>query len=186
MTNLLKNIDRNWSLFLDRDGVLNYRPPGDYIKTWEEFEFLPGVPEALAVISKIFKRIIVVTNQQGVGKGLMTVKDIEKVHDKMIAEIENAGGRLDAVYFCTDLAENPLNCRKPSTYMAQKALAEFPDIQLEKSLMLGDMPSDLQFGRNNGMKTIYINTNRQSVDSDLYDATFSSLAEFANALSAKD
>ena len=186
MTNILENIDRNWNLFLDRDGVINHRPAGDYVKTWEEFEFLPGVREALAVFSKIFKRIIVVTNQQGIGKGLMTIEDLEDVHGQMMASIENAGGRIDAVYYCTDLAENPLNCRKPSTFMAQKALAEFPDIQLEKSLMAGDTESDLQFGRNSGMHTIYINTDRQSVDSNLYDATFSSLAEFANTLSAKD
>ncbi|MCF6171988.1 MAG: HAD family hydrolase [Bacteroidales bacterium] len=179
MTNFLKNIDRNWSLFLDRDGVINRRPEGGYVKSRDEFEFLPGVREALAVFSKIFKRIIVVTNQQGVGKGLMTVDDLELVHDKMLTEIEQAGGRIDAVYYCTDLDEKPLNCRKPSPFMAQKALVEFPDIELEKCLMAGDTDSDLQFGHNSGMKTVYINTRGESVDCSLYDATFSSLAEFA-------
>ncbi len=186
MTEFLKNIDKNWTLFLDRDGVINNRPIGDYVKTWEAFEFLPGVLKALAIFNKIFKRIIVVTNQQGIGKGLMTVDDLEAVHSKMITEIQNSGGRIDAVYYCPELAEKPLSCRKPSTFMAQKAFAEFPDIDFEKSLMLGDMRTDLQFGRNAGMKTIYINTNQKSIDTDLYDERFSSLIEFAKLLNVND
>jgi len=185
MTNFQKNIDKNWTIFLDRDGVINQRLPDDYVKTWEEFKFISGVPEAIAIFSKVFKRIIVVTNQQGIGKGLMTTEDVEHVHSKMIAEIKNSGGRIDAVYYCPELAEKPLSCRKPSTFMAQKAFAEFPDIDFGKSLMLGDMLTDLQFGRNSGMKTVYINTNNQSMDTDLYDKTYYSLIEFAKLLGAK-
>ncbi len=186
MINFPKNIDRDWTLFLDRDGVINYRPPGDYIKKWENFQFLPGVLEALAVFNKIFKRIIVVTNQQGVGKGLMSIEDLEHVHHNMVAKIKKMGGRIDAVYYCTDLAEKPLNCRKPSTFMAQKAVVEFPDIQLEKSVMLGDTESDLNFGRNCGMKSIYINSNQQNIEADLYDASFLGLIDFAEKLGAND
>jgi D-glycero-D-manno-heptose 1,7-bisphosphate phosphatase len=176
------NPDKSWTLFLDRDGVINSRPPGDYIKRWEDFEFLPGVREALQIFNKIFKKIIVVTNQQGVGKGLMSVEDLEEIHRKMSAEIESAGGRIDAVYYCQELAEKPLSCRKPSTFMAQKAVVEFPDIQLEKSMMLGDTESDMQFGRNAGMKTVYIDTNKQGIAADLYDSSFSSLIDFAQSL----
>jgi len=183
MTGFLKNINKDWTIFLDRDGVINNRPIGDYVRKWEDFEFLPGVVEGFAVFNKIFKKIIVVTNQQGIGKGLMTIEDLEAVHSKMITEIQNSGGRIDAVYYCPELARKPLSGRKPSTFMAQKALAEFPDIDFEKSLMLGDMVTDMQFGKNAGMKTIYINTNQQSVDTDLYDETYSSLNEFAKLLS---
>ncbi len=177
------NTNKSWTLFLDRDGVINVRPIDDYVKTWNDFNFLPGVAEAFAIFDKIFKRIIVVTNQQGIGKGLMSSDDLEVVHSKMITEIQNTGGRIDAVYYCPELAEKPLSCRKPSTFMAQKALAEFPDIDFGKSLMLGDMITDLQFGRNAGMKTIYINTNQQIVDVGLYDETYPSLIEFAKLLS---
>jgi len=180
------NTNKSWTLFLDRDGVINVRPIDDYVKTWNDFNFLPGVPEALAIFSKLFKRIIVVTNQQGIGKGLMSSDDLEVVHSKMITEIQNAGGRIDAVYYCPELAGKPQSCRKPSTFMAQKALAEFPDIDFAKSLMFGDMLTDLQFGRNSGMKTVYINTNNQSMDTDLYDKTYSSLIEFAELLIAND
>lgn len=186
MNGLLKNIDKNWTLFLDRDGVINDRPIGDYVKKWEDFKFLPGVLEALTIFNNMFKRIILVTNQQGIGKGLMKIEDLEDVHSKMINKIQKSGGRIDAVYYCPELAGKPLSCRKPSTFMAQKALAEFPDIDFDKSLMLGDMLTDLQFGRNTGMKTIYINTNQQTVDVGLYDETFSSLIEFAKLLNLND
>ena len=186
MKSFLKKVDKNWTIFLDRDGVINDRPIDDYVKTWGDFKFLPGVLEALAIFNETFKRIIVVTNQQGIGKGIMTTEDLEAVHSKMIAEIEKTGGSIDAVYYCPELAKKPSSCRKPSTFMAQKALAEFPDIDFEKSLMLGDMLTDLQFGKNAGMKTIYINTNQKSVDADLYDETFSSLIEFATLISAND
>ena len=186
MTDFLKNIDKNWTLFLDRDGVINDRPIDDYVKTWEEFKFLPGVTEALAVFNKIFERIIIVTNQQGIGKGLMTTEELEVVHQKMIAEIENQGGRIDAVYHCPELATKSQSCRKPAPFMAQKALAEFPDIDFKKSLMLGDMITDLQFGRNAGMKTVYINSNQQTVGVGLYDEIYSSLIEFAKLLIAND
>jgi D-glycero-D-manno-heptose 1,7-bisphosphate phosphatase len=174
--------DKSWTLFLDRDGVINYRPPGDYIKKWEAFRFLPGVLEALAIFGQVFKRIIVVTNQQGIGKGLMSFEDLEDIHSKMMASVENAGGRIDAVYYCAELAEKSLNCRKPSTFMAQKAVIEYPDIDFTRSLMLGDTESDMRFGRNSGMKTVYINTNRENIAADLYDASFSSLIEFAQSL----
>ena len=91
------------TVFLDRDGVINKRKPGGYIKTSAEFEFIPGAKEAIAKMSKKFRRIIVVTNQQGVGKGLMTAEDVQEVNDFMINEIKQSGGRIDAVYNCFDL-----------------------------------------------------------------------------------
>ncbi len=178
--------DKTWTLFLDRDGVINHRPPGDYVKSWKEFAFLPGVLETFSVFESRFSRIIVVTNQQGIGKGLMSIENLEDIHQKMKAAIVQAGGRLDAVYYCPDLADKPLNCRKPSIFMAQKALSEFPDINPEKCLMAGDTETDLQFGRNCGMKTVYINTGGVEVDSRLFDLSFESLAGFARFLEEQD
>ena len=92
------------TLFLDRDGVINRLRPDDYVKNWEEFEFMPGMLDRLARWSGRFRRILVVTNQRGVGKGIMSLDDLNRIHDRMIEEIERHGGRIDRVYFCTALS----------------------------------------------------------------------------------
>lgn len=186
MNDFLKSVDKSWTLFLDRDGVINRRPLNDYVKTPESFEFLPGVLKALKILSKIFGRIIVVTNQQGVGKNLMTLKDLNAVHQKMFYEIERAGGKLDKVYLCTDLANSQNNCRKPGIKMARDAKADFPEIDFKKSIMAGDTKSDLEFGRNAGMIPVLINTNNNKPDSVLFDAEFPDLISFAKSLAAND
>ncbi|MDR2410502.1 MAG: HAD family hydrolase [Bacteroidales bacterium] len=139
------------TLFLDRDGVINKLRINDYVKKWEEFEFLPGVLDALRLLSKQFKRIIVVTNQRGVGKGMMTEDMLQNIHDKMIAAIENAGGRIDKVYYCTAISENDPD-RKPNTGMALQAKKDFPDIDFSKSAVIGDSESDKIFAQKTGMK----------------------------------
>ena len=80
--------DSSWSLFLDRDGVINQHPSNHYVMRWEEFEFVPGVITALQALRPLFQRIIIVTNQQGVGKGLMKKSDIDDIHERMNEEIE--------------------------------------------------------------------------------------------------
>ena len=133
------------TLFLDRDGVINRLRPDDYVKNWEEFEFMPGMLDRLARWSGL-----VVTNQRGVGKGIMSLDDLNRIHDRMIEEIERHGGRIDRVYFCTALSPDDPN-RKPQTGMAQQARIDFPDIDFARSLMIGDSESDRQFARNAGM-----------------------------------
>src|SRR5512146_1139382 len=91
-------IDKSWTLFLDRDGVINKRIPGGYVREWQHFEFLPGVKEAMKIFSGLFGHVIIVSNQQGIGKGIMTEKDLEEVHARMISEIERSGGRIDRIY----------------------------------------------------------------------------------------
>lgn len=145
-----------WTLFLDRDGVLNRRIENDYVRTPEDFRFLPGVPEAMSVFSGIFGRIVVVSNQQGVGKGLMTEKDVELIHNRMIVEIEKAGGRIDAVFFCPDLAASGSFNRKPNIGMALQARKRFPEVRFRQSLMVGDSLSDMVFGKRVGMTTVLL------------------------------
>ena len=176
--------DKTWTLFLDRDGVINRRPPGDYVKQWSEFMFLPGVPGALAQLSKIFGRIIIVTNQQGIGKGLMTYEDLQTIHRRMVNEIEKAGGRIDAIYYCPDLEEKPDNCRKPAKTMAVKAKNDFHDIDFTKSIMAGDTENDMLFGKNAGMTTVLINTNGMEDPGRLADFVFPDLPAFARTLVA--
>ena len=106
--------------------------------------------DRLARWSGRFRRILVVTNQRGVGKGIMSLDDLNRIHDRMIEEIERHGGRIDRVYFCTALSPDDPN-RKPQTGMAQQARIDFPDIDFARSLMIGDSESDRQFARNAGM-----------------------------------
>ena len=149
-------IDKSWTLFLDRDGVINVRLIDDYVKNINEFEFLPGVLEAFKIFAEKFGRIIIVTNQQGVRKGLMTLHDVEEVHKFMLKEIENQKGRVDKIYVCPQLKSDPDNFRKPSPRMAYMAQHDYPEINFEKSIMIGDSNSDIEFGKNAEMYTILI------------------------------
>ena len=178
MEDLLKNIDLSWTLFLDRDGVINRRLVDDYIKHWGEFEFLPGVLDSIRLFSKLFGRIIIVTNQQGVGKGLMNEEHLKVIHGKMIEAVEQAGGRVDAIYYCTDLKDKPDNCRKPTVVMFERAKKDFSEVVSEKSIMVGDSRSDMEFGKNAGMFTVFIGNKN-----DFANVCFEDLKSFANAIS---
>ncbi len=149
-------IDFSWTLFLDRDGVINTRLFGDYIKKKEDFHFLPGVLDFLKFAKDHFHKIIVVTNQQGVGKRLMTELDLEKIHEHMINQVSEYGGRIDAIYVATNLKNDILDIRKPKSNMAFKAKSDFPSIEFSKSFMIGDTTSDILFGKNLGMKTVLV------------------------------
>ena len=170
-------IDGDWTLFLDRDGVINRRIVGGYVTSWEEFEFLPGVLEALAVFAQRFRYIVVITNQQGVGKGLMTMDQVDNIHDRMCAEIEDHQGRIDAILVCPQLASEPDNYRKPSPEMAFMACEIYPTMDLAKCIMVGDGASDIEFGHNAGVKTIFIGDKNPAADD-----SFPSLIDFANLL----
>lgn len=170
-------IDDNWTLLLDRDGVINRRIIGGYVTHWEEFEFLPGVLDAMRIFAEKFKHIVVITNQQGVGKGLMTMDQVDAIHDRMCFEIEARDGRIDGILVCPQLASDPENYRKPDPTMAFSAQKIFPDIDLKKTIMVGDGQSDIEFGRNAGTKTIFIGNENPTADD-----IFPSLYDFAKSL----
>jgi len=149
-------IDKSWTLFLDRDGVINRRIVDDYVKTRDQFVFLPGVPDALKKFHEVFGRIIVVSNQQGVGKGLMSETEVDFVHEYMQNEIKNAGGNIDAVFYSPHLQSDKSIMRKPNIGMALKARRQFSEIRLNRSVMAGDSISDMIFGKRAGMKTVLI------------------------------
>lgn len=172
-------INKDWTLFLDRDGVINVRIIDGYVTKIEEFEFLPNVIEALKIFKEKFKYIVVVTNQQGVGKGIMKFEDVETVHQFMVQQVAENGGKIDKVYFCPQLKSVPDNYRKPSPKMAYFAKNDFSDIDLSKSIMIGDMNSDVEFGKNAGMKTIYIGDNELNLTPD---DRFETLYDFAKTL----
>lgn len=172
-------IDKDWTLFLDRDGVINVRIIDGYVTKTEEFEFMPNVLDAFKIFKDQFKRIIIVTNQQGVGKDIMTIDDVDNVHKFMIQKIENHGGKVDKIYFCPQLKSVPDNYRKPSPKMAYFAKDDFPEIDLSKSIMIGDMNSDVEFGINAGMKTIFVGNNDLTLTPD---DKFETLYDFAKTL----
>ncbi len=177
--------DKSYTLFLDRDGVINDRIMGAYITKWEDFHFLPGVIEAIQIFNKIFARTIIVTNQAGVGKGLMKESDLVEIHQNLMQELKLNATYVDAIYSCTKLATDPTNTRKPNPSMAHKASSDFPDIDLSKSIMVGDTASDMNFGRNFGAVTVLIehDTDEQKgIDPALVDMRFNSLLEFAKSI----
>jgi len=178
-----RSLDDTWTLFIDRDGVINIEKEGDYIYNWEEFTFYPDTLSTIAFLSGIFGRIIVVTNQRGVAKGLMTLEDLNRLHNKMCESIALNGGRIDKIYFCTDFDDDS-PCRKPNTGMAVEAQKDFPDIDFSKSVMLGNRQSDMKFGKRMGMKTIYLKTTHPDGDlaDDLVDETFNHLSEIVMSI----
>jgi histidinol-phosphate phosphatase family protein len=172
--------DKNWTLFLDRDGVINKRIIGDYVKTIDEFEFLDGVVDAITVFNKYFQRIIVVTNQQGIGKGLMTEDDLKKVHNFLIENVEKCGGKINKIYFCPELAKNNPECRKPNIGMALQAKKDFPEIDFSKSIMIGDSMSDIKFAKNSGMISVAVGNELFKLKNELIDYKFKNMLNFAS------
>ncbi|PWH86259.1 HAD-IIIA family hydrolase [Brumimicrobium oceani] len=172
-------IDKSWTLFLDRDGVINKKRDNDYVKTLDELEFLPGALEAISKLNKYFHKTVIVTNQQGIGKGLMTEEALEIVHQKVVSSIEEKGGKIDAVYYAPDLASPNNKLRKPNIGMAEKAKEDFPGIDFTKSIMIGDSTSDMEFGTNAGMVNVFIS---DTENEDHYTCT--SLVQFETLLSS--
>jgi histidinol-phosphate phosphatase family protein len=182
----LQQIDARWTLFLDRDGVINHEKEGSYVLHYGEFVFYDQVKEALRICASAFGRIVIVTNQRGIGKGMMTAEDLQVIHEKMIAEIVLAGGRIDRIYYADSL-QNDHPLRKPNPGMALAARADFPAIDFSRALMVGNNISDMEFGKNAGMYTIFLTTTRpdQSLPHPDIDLAFNSLYDFAKHLHFK-
>ncbi|MDD5570232.1 MAG: HAD-IIIA family hydrolase [Bacteroidales bacterium] len=175
------NIDKSWTLFLDRDGVINKLLPDDYVKNWDEFKFVGGSIDAIKTLSGIFGRTIIVTNQQGIGKGIMNENDLDDIHSKMLKEIENNNGKIDKIYFCPSIAEENSFLRKPNVGMALKARKEFPEINFRKSIIAGDTISDMKFGFKLKMIKVFLSENIDICRAypQLVDFSFKDLKEFS-------
>lgn len=170
------------ALFLDRDGVLNVRTPGDYVKSPDAFIPTEHMGEAMSSLRRHFDRIFVVTNQAGIGKGLMTHEDLNSVHATMIHIAALYGGRFDRIYHCPHRSDAGCPCRKPATGMAWQALADFPDIDFETAWMVGDSLSDMQMADALGMRKVLIEgKTEETFDLSQFqvDFKFSSLWAFA-------
>lgn len=185
MNKALPLVDQQWTLFLDRDGVINEDNIHGYILNWEAFHFYPGVKEAFSVFAGLFPRILVVTNQRGVGRGLMSLANLNLIHANMEAALREAGGRIDQVYFCTGTESSDPN-RKPNPGMAFQAKEAYPEIDFSRSIMVGNTKGDMEFGRNIGAFTVYIHTREDKIPHpDTVDARFDNLLELAKALQSR-
>ncbi len=142
------------AVFLDRDGVINQKPPeGEYVTRWEDFHVVPGVAEGVALLNRTGYSVIVVTNQRCIAKGLMTVAELENMHERMIELLARAGAIVDGVFYCPHELEPVCECRKPAPGMLLNA-ARLHGIDLSGSWMIGDSDIDIQAGRNAGCNTV--------------------------------
>ncbi len=162
------------ALFFDRDGVINTRLIGEYVRTKEEFVFRPEFLDLFAwSLSLPFQRIVI-TNQQGVGKGLMSEHDLERVHTYMQEELLSRFGKaFDAIYYCADLADSGSSRRKPEPGMLLEAAREH-SLDLVASCMIGDSESDVIAGRRAGTRTILVGSHAVS---EWADYTVANLTE---------
>ena len=145
------------TILLDRDGTINVHIIGDYVRKWEDLEFIPGALEALAKFAKTAKHVFIVTNQRGIGKGKYSEADLAVIHNHMCEEITKAGGRIDGIYYCTALDETDIR-RKPGRGMFDDILRDYPDVNPETTVMIGDGDVDMEFAKNCGIRGIRVDS----------------------------
>jgi len=146
------------TLFLDRDGVINVKLDGRYVRNFSEFEFMTGAIDAISKLTNKFNRIVIITNQQGIAKGIMSDADLNILHTKMEERIEQSGGKINKIYYCPHLEEFDCLCRKPRPGMIKHALLDFPEIVLEDSYLIGDSDSDIKAGNEMGLITVKVDS----------------------------
>ena len=132
-------------VFIDRDGVI-CENRADYVKNWQEFEFLPNVLEALAVLNQAGYKVVIVTNQSAIGRGLMSLADLQDIHTRMVNVVRQAGGDIEEIFYCPHQPEDQCYCRKPQPGMLNEA-AEKLNIDLSRAYMIGDACTDIQAGQ---------------------------------------
>lgn len=154
------------AIFFDRDGVINYRPVGDYVKSPAEFAFCPDIFDFLLHIKNLGYLAIVITNQQGVGKGKMTLAQLDEVHNYMQNKLlESICVCFDEIYYCTSLASTGDIRRKPNPGMLLEAIEKY-NIDITQSYMIGDSESDVEAGRRAGVRTIFLSPSQVASPSE--------------------
>lgn len=142
--------------FLDRDGVINRKmPEGRYVTRWDELQILPGVPEAIIQLTNAGFCVLAVSNQRCVAKGLLTIDELESIHERMRRELAAAGAIITEFYYCPHEIQPACSCRKPAPGLLLKA-ARTHEIDLPASWMIGDSDIDVEAGKNAGCKTARI------------------------------
>jgi histidinol-phosphate phosphatase family protein len=171
-------IDQNWTLFLDRDGVLNERIVDDYVRKWEDWTWAEDALTALVTLSKVFGKLVVVTNQRGIARGLYSEKDLATIHKQMSAEVKAAGGRIDAIYYCPHDKDAACECRKPKPGMLFKAAKEHAAIDLKRAILVGDSISDMEAAKAAKVPGVFIGKMHRDLPNNVLTA-LPDLATFA-------
>ncbi len=153
----------HFSVFLDRDGVINKKLEGDYVKSYNEFEFFPGVIDAIKKIKQKGLLVIIITNQSGIGRGIMSEDDLAMVHEQMLADLKKEGVLIDAIYYCPHSPDDGCDCRKPNDGLFKQALMDF-DIDIENSWMIGDELKDIEAGKKAGCRTYLLSKGKLLLD----------------------
>lgn len=174
--------DNTWTLFLDRDGVINKKLENDYVKSVSEFEYIDNSLIATVYLSLFFTNTFVVTNQQGIGKGLMLEQDVAVIHQKLKNDVEALGGKLTEIYLAPELAEENSPMRKPNIGMAEMANIEYPEVDIKKGVMVGDSLTDMEFADNAGMYKVFIGKDPDKIEAANAGLNFPDLADFWNFL----
>lgn len=176
----LAQVDDTWTLFLDRDGVINERIFGGYVLKYSDFHFKEGVLSIAQNLFARFARVIIVTNQQCVAKGILTKEELDVIHDNMQQDLLRSGAPVSAVYAALERKGEEPYMRKPQVTMAEMAKRAFPEIDFSKSIMVGDTDGDIQFGKNLGMKTVLIRS--EEIIQEKADVVLGSLAELIDVI----
>src|SRR5579864_1861439 len=160
-------MERPAVVLLDRDGVINRMRP-DYVKRWEELELLPGAVEALARLTGAGCRLVVLTNQSAIGRGLLTGEQLDQIHERLDAVVARAGGRIDAYLVCPHTPQDGCACRKPAPGLLLRARDEL-GIDLARAVLVGDQPSDLDAARAAGCRAILVDPDAGVLDRERLD-----------------
>ena len=156
-------------VFLDRDGVINAYP-GDfkYVTSWGAFHFLPGAKEALKELTRSGYKIFIISNQAGVSKGIYSQKELDRITKNMLKEIEEAGGSITDVFYCTHVEEDNCACRKPKTGLVDMAIKKLKhenlNINYLKSFFIGDTIRDMQTARLAGLKSVLVFSGKERLE----------------------
>lgn len=148
-------------IFLDRDGVINVQAaPHQYITQWASFKYLPGVYDAMRLLKQEGYRVIIVSNQRCVARGMATEQEINALHAQLISDIAAHGGRIDAIYYCPHDISDHCDCRKPKPGLLERAEQDMRvnigPVDRSMSWMIGDSDSDVQAGISFGVNTVRI------------------------------
>lgn len=144
-------------IFVDRDGVINEDPIGDYVKRWDDFRFVPGSVEALKRLTEAGFDIVIISNQAGIGDGIFTESALKEVTDHMLSQLKEEGIKVKGIYYCVHGKKANCECRKPKTGLFRQA-AQSIKFKPAETYFIGDKVSDVQAGRNFGLRTLFVLT----------------------------
>ena len=146
------------TIFLDRDGVINEEKK-DYVKNLKEFKIIDGSLQAIELLKKNNFRVVVITNQSAINRGLLSVEKLNEIHDFLKSKLLELNTTLDGIYFCPHTPNENCMCRKPKPGLFEQAMSEL-DINIKDSLMIGDSQTDIDAANKIGCKSILVNKNK--------------------------